>query len=366
MICLLALLLAGVLILTIVLFAISPGKPRPFLDEYGKVLKDSISEKIHVTINGAEQGMFIKGRNIANPVLLFLHGGPGMPEYFLTEKYPTGLEDSFTVCYWEQRGTGISYTSGMSGESITSEQLIADTIGVTNYLRERFGQEKVYLMAHSWGTFIGIQAAAQAPELYNAYIGMAQISNMLESEKLCYTYMLGQYTASGNTQMVNKLKKYPVLDSTSAIRSFFISLLRDQTMHALGIGTMHTMKSVVTGICLPIFECRAYTLAEKINIWRAKAFLRSETVLLDELFSTDLSIKVPELQIPVYFTSGQYDYTVSYDLTRQYFITLQAPVKGFYTFEQSAHTPLFEEPDKFMTIIKEDVMNSSAGLADAD
>jgi pimeloyl-ACP methyl ester carboxylesterase len=361
---LLAVLLAGILILTAVLFIISPGKPTPFLDSDGSIAKNSISEKIRVDINGAEQGMFIRGRDIANPVILFVHGGPGMPEYFLAEKYKSVLEDSFTVCYWEQRGGGLSYTKGMSGDSITTAQLVDDTLAVTDYLRDRFGQDKIYLLAHSWGTFIGIRAAEKAPELFSAYIGMAQVVNTAESEKQAYQYMMAQYEAAGDTKMLNKLKAYPILDSDAVMIPYFKSMLRDQTMHALGIGTMRDMKSVVTGIFLPVFGCRAYTLGEKVTVWRAKAFLRSDTVLLDELFSTDMSVEVPKLEVPVYFFTGSHDYTVSSDLTRQYFETLQAPEKGLYIFENSAHTPMFEEPEKFVQIMREDVLEKSFGLAD--
>lgn len=170
-----------------VLLACSPGKPEPYLDENGKPLPGSISEKIFVNINGVQQGMIIKSKNIRNPVLLYVHGG--MPDYFLTQKYPTGLEDHFTVVWWEQRGSGLSF-SPEATNAITSQQLISDTLEVTNYLCNRFGKEKIYLMGHSGGTFIGIQAAARAPELYHAYIGIAQMSNQLESERLAYDYML--------------------------------------------------------------------------------------------------------------------------------------------------------------------------------
>ena len=147
----LSILLACALIMVAVLLISSPGKPEPFLDEDRKPLAGSIAEKIHVNINGVPQGMFIRGRNKANPVLLFLHGGPAMPEYTFARKYPTGLEDNFTVCYWEQRGAGLSYSSSIPPETMTIEQLISDTLAVTNYLRKRFAQDKIYLMAHSGG-----------------------------------------------------------------------------------------------------------------------------------------------------------------------------------------------------------------------
>ena len=189
-------LLACILILVGVLQLWSPGKPTPFVDENGNPLAGSISEKVFVNINGVEQGMFIKSKDATHPVLLYLHGG--MPDYFLTQKYPTGLEDYFTVVWWEQRGSGISYSANIPPETMTLEQMISDTLEVTNYLRHRFGQEKIYLMGHSGGTFIGIQAAARAPELYYAYIGVAQMSYQLKSEKLAYEYMLQQFKENGN------------------------------------------------------------------------------------------------------------------------------------------------------------------------
>ncbi len=150
--------LTCVFILVAALLLMSPGKPYPILDANGRPLAGSISEKIWVNINGVEQGMFIKSKDATNPVLLYLHGG--MPEYWLTQRYPTGLEDDFTVIWWEQRGLGLSYRPGIPSESITVEQMVSDTLAVTNYLRHRFGKEKIYLMAHSGGSFIGIQAAA--------------------------------------------------------------------------------------------------------------------------------------------------------------------------------------------------------------
>ena len=176
-----------------VLLRWSPGKPRPFLDDRGRTVPHSISEKLRIDINGVKQGMFIKGKDARNPVLLFLHGGPGMPEYFLDRTYPAGLYDDFTVCWWEQRGAGLSFGAGILPESLTVDQLIADAIAVADYLRERFGQDKVYLLGHSWGSFLGIQVAARAPERFHAYIGMGQVAYQLESERLAYEYELEQF-----------------------------------------------------------------------------------------------------------------------------------------------------------------------------
>ena len=335
-----------------------PGKPAPFVDEKGAVLPNSISEKITVDINGVKQGMIIRGKDLNNPVLLYVHGG--MPDTFLNQRYPTSIEDSFTVVWWEMRGAGLSYDPGATHESLTSEQMVSDTLAVTNYLRQRFGKEKIYLLGHSGGTFIAIQAAAKAPELYHAYIGMAQMSDQYKSEQLAYDYMLREFKRNGNTRMVRKLEAAPV--TADGIPESYLAL-RDVAMHSLGIGTMHNMRSVERDLFLESFQYRGYTLKEKVNFWRAK-FSSGVSSLWRENITTDLSQAVPALNIPVYFLEGIHDYTCSYTEAKAYFEKLNAPVKGFYTFDRSAHSPLFEEPEKTLQILREDVLNGTNQLAD--
>ena len=348
-----------ILILIMVLWIYSPGKPKPFLDANGKLLVNSISEKIFVNINGVKQGMFIKGKDMSKPVLLYVHGG--MPDYFLTQKYPTGFDEYFIVIWWEQRGAGMSYHKDIVPDSITSEQYVSDVIAMTNYLRQRFGREKIYLMGHSGGTFIGIQAAAKAPQLYNAYIGVAQSSNQLKSEKLAYDYMLKCFKEKGNKKMVKNLQAAPV-SMTAAIPKGYLAL-RDGAMHSLGIGTMHNMHSVTTGIFLPSMLFREYTLREKFNLWRAKAN-SGVSIIWNKMLSTDLSKAILKLDVPAYFFHGIYDYTCSYTEAKSYFEQLKAPVKGFYTFQKSAHSPMFEEPEKLQRILSEDVLLGATGMAD--
>ena len=121
MLIMLSILLASIPILVGILLLLSRGKPKPFVDENRHPLAGSISEKVFININGVEQGMFIKSKDDKHPVLLYLHGG--MPDYFLTQRYPTGLEDAFTVVWWEQRGSGLSYSPDIPLETMTIEQL---------------------------------------------------------------------------------------------------------------------------------------------------------------------------------------------------------------------------------------------------
>jgi pimeloyl-ACP methyl ester carboxylesterase len=275
-------------------------------------------------------------------------------------QHPTGMDEDFLVVWWEQRGSGISYAADIPPETLTMEQLIADAITVTDYLRDRFHQDRIYLMSHSGGSFIGIQVAALAPERYHAYIGVGQMSNQRESERLAYDYMLDAYRARGNTEMVAQLESAPVTsDGTPAA---YVAI-RDKAMHELGIGTMHDMRSLLFGLVVPSFEFREYTLREKINLWRGKS--RSGiSVVWDTMVATDMRTVVPTLAIPVYFLGGRWDYTCSTRLARTYFDVLQAPVKGFYTFDHSAHSPMFEEPARLGAILRGDVLTGGTQLAD--
>lgn len=353
-------LFAAIFVLVGILLFVSPGTAKPFLDGSGRPLAGSISEKISITIGGVEQGMFIKGEDARNPVLLYLHGG--MPDYFLTERYPTGLEKDFTVVWWEQRGSGLSYSADIPPASVNPEQLVSDTLELTTYLRQRFGQEKIYLMGHSGGTFIGIQAAARTPELYHAYLGVAQMSNQLESERRAHAYMLQRFRDDGNTRMARRLEDAPVGEAVPLPRPYL--RVRDVAMHGLGIGTTHDMRSIVTGLLLRSLLNREYTLSEKIAMWRGKIFSGSR--LWNIQLSTDLTTKVGKLEIPAYFFHGVHDYTVSYPLAKSYFERLEAPVKGFYTFGQSAHSPLFEEPNRMREIVRADVLTGLKTLADPE
>lgn len=342
------------------------GTMKPLKDAQGIPIKDSISEKIFIEINGTRLGMFIRSTNKDNPVLLFMHGGPGMPEYFLEEKYPTGLDSIFTVCWLEQRGAGLSYYPGMPAEEITVDQLVLDGIAVSTYLCNRFGKEKIYLMGHSWGSLIGIKMAGKAPGLYNAYIGIAQISDQYQSEVLAFDYMMDAYHRDGNARMAEKLEVYSPYTAPEKFDQYFGSGLRDASMHELGVGTMHAMHSVFSGIFIPVMTSKAYTLKEKVNVWKAKSFLSKSTSLRKEMFDSKLPGQISVLEIPTYFFSGAYDYTVSSQMSRQFLAGITAPVKGFYTFGNSAHSPLFEEREKFIHIMAKDVLFGQTTLSDRD
>jgi pimeloyl-ACP methyl ester carboxylesterase len=175
------------------------GAPRPFVAADGRRRPGSIAEKVSVPINGVQQGMVMRGEDATKPALLWVHGGPEMPDYVLTQQYPPRVEDLLTVAWWDQRGAALSYHRDVPPESMTIEQFIDDTLAVTDYLRARVTQDTIYLLGPSWGSFLALQAAARAPERYRAYLAMAQTVHQLESEKVVYDYMLEAYRRDAAT-----------------------------------------------------------------------------------------------------------------------------------------------------------------------
>lgn len=322
-------------------------------------MKNQIEEKIFIEVNGTRQGMFLQSADAQNPVLLVLHGGPGSPEIAFTQDYPTGLEKLFTVCWWEQRGSGISYSRRLPKDTLTLEQMISDAIAVTDYLRQRFGKEKVYVLGHSWGSVLGILTAQKSPERFHAYIGTGQVVCQMESERMAYTFMLDKFRAAGNKKMVQRLEKFP-FDKGGEI-SFPYLAVRSEGMAKLGIGVFHNTTSMTDCIKI-ILHYKGYTWKEKIQ------YILGGSLAIKYLWGTvlesDFEKQVPQLQIPIYVLQGKYDYQVSYQLAKKYMQSMKAPVKGFYTFENSAHSPCFEEPEKTCRILCEDVLQNKSDLAD--
>lgn len=346
---------------TVWLLTVSPGRLAPLSDAAGNIIPGSISERVTVEIGGIPQGMFIQSADPANPVLLFLHGGPGMVEFFMEQEHPTGLAQHFTMVWWERRGAGMSFSADIPPETMTLDRMIADTIEVADYLRTRFGQDRIILLGHSWGAYLGIQVAAAAPDRFLAYVGMGQIAHQLKSEVMAHAHLLDLHRARGDTHMVRRLESAPV--SMQDGKSDAWLRLRDRAMHGAGVGHVREMNSVINGIFLPMWRVRAYTLPEKINIWRGK--LWSRPFFWNDLIRDDLTARLTTFGLPIYVFAGRHDYTTNTELSRAYFDAIEAPVKDFYLFDNSAHRPLFEEPERAMQSLLNDVLGRTNALAGA-
>ncbi|MCL2442486.1 MAG: alpha/beta hydrolase [Treponema sp.] len=339
-------LLTGLIILAVN----SPGKLKPLKDKEGNVIINSLAEKQFIEIGGIQQGFFLRSENPENPVILFLHGGPGSPELtlFYHNEKPERLEKYFTVCYWDQRGAGMSFSNSIEPNTMTLEQFIEDTRQITEYLKNRFNQEKIYLMGHSWGSILGIKTIEKYPENYLAYIGIGQVTNQLESEILAYDYMLQYAIDINDKSAIKKLNKFD-RNASDFPAMEYINNVRTPLMNKYGIGMKHENFSMA-GMIKDFFFFKGYTLSEKIKYVQGMMF--SLTHLWDNVASVNLFESSISFQVPVYIIHGKYDYQVSYTLAKEYLEIIEAPEKAFFSFDKSAHSPNIEEPEKFVQTVR--------------
>ncbi len=181
---------------------------------------------------------------------------------------------------------------------------------------------------------------------------MSQIVNSRESESQAFYYMKGQYEKAGNFKMIKQFEKYDISNSEKDYADYCKSSLRDKAMHELGVGTTRNMHSVISGIFLPSLKCKTYTQKERINLWKGKIASAKYPANKDAHFF-NAKESVPKIDIPIYFITGEYDYTCSALLQKEYFEFIDAPQKKMYIFENSAHSPIYEEHDKAKQVLSE-------------
>jgi pimeloyl-ACP methyl ester carboxylesterase len=327
----------------------NPGKPRPFLDQNGKIVPGSISVIITENINGLKQRMIIRGRDTTKPVLLYLHGGPGDPEFPFVQKFNPEIEDMFVVCYWDQRGAGLSFSKNIPSETMTLSQFVDDAGKVSEYLIQKFKRKKIYLLGHSWGTMLGAFTANKFPEYYYAFIAVGQVGDQKRAEKISYDFVLSRSREEKDKKAIKKLEKIgppPYSDPAEAIDKMLA-----ERKYVIRYGGAVKKGNFYPAAVKPILFCKEYTLIEKINYLKGMKFTRK--YLWDTIMKTNLFQAIPSQKIPVYIMQGTSDYETSFVIAKEYFDSLQAPVKSFYPFENSAHSPIFEEPKKFNVILQE-------------
>jgi len=161
---------------TVGLFYMGRARTPQFRDSLRRVRPNSIASLEQVSLGDLKQFILIRGRNRTHPLLLFLHGGPGMPAMYLAHRFQKRLEDHFVVVHWDRRGAGKSYNKDIPLETMNVEQMIADTCELIRYLKRCFDQEKIYLVGHSWGTYLGMLVVHRHPELFYAYVGIGQLT----------------------------------------------------------------------------------------------------------------------------------------------------------------------------------------------
>lgn len=165
----------------------------PITGPDGRPLPGSIASLETPSLGGVRQSVLLRGRDTANPVLLFLHGGPGTSELGILRAHNLpALEARYTVAVWDQRGAGKSFAAREPRAGMTVEQLLEDTLELSELLGRRFGGRRIFLAGHSWGSLLGVLAVARRPELFHAWIGVGQVAHMLEGERASYDWTLAR------------------------------------------------------------------------------------------------------------------------------------------------------------------------------
>lgn len=286
---------------------------------------NSIASLRMVSINGDQQSVLIRGHNSNAPILLFLHGGPGMPAMFMAHDFQRELEKHFVVVHWDQRGAGKSYRDDVSADELSISALLSDANSVIDYLRDLLQQDKVWLVGHSHGSYLGILYASEYPEKVAAFIGTGQVTHFEREVEVQDAYLRTQLTALG-------------LAADTKISSSNREELLFQTGSEI-YGETSFLPLIYSGL-----KATEYSLFDIANVAKGSSF-SSANMTYDR--SRNLIQDYRDLSVPVAMIMGAHDMTTPTSLAREYFELINAPQKLWFEFDESAHFPHWEQFELF-------------------
>jgi pimeloyl-ACP methyl ester carboxylesterase len=326
------------------------AKPDPYTppikDDDGNVVPGSISSIETVMLGGVAQTITIRGVDRTKPVLLHLHGGPGMPSspWATWNGYYADLEADFVLVHWDQRGAGKSYSQDLTADDMHVMNFVSDTLQLTDVLRERFNQDQIFLWGHSWGSGLGFETLRLNSEPYHAFFASAVRPEWNASQMLGYEHVLQLARQAADTEAIEALTAIQPFDATNPEHLNVKGQIQSQYL----VGNFHTdgleqawLDYATKG------RSPEYPRSTVRNTMAGLAFSK-ETIgqeIIDSGYNHARDF--PVSKIPVFFFAGRYDYVTPGELAEDYFEMLEAPAKSFIWFENSAHDVQYDEPDKF-------------------
>lgn len=292
-----------------------------------------------IDINGVSQYISIRSEKSNGPLLLYLHGGPGDAALPLLLKYNRPLEQHFTVVIWEQRGAGKSYYPFKEADGITIDIFLADLFTLTKWLLQRFAQEKLYLVGHSWGSVLGLRFIQEHPQLIKAYIGCGQVVNMKKSCQEAYQFAC----THADEKTAERLKQ---IDCTYTGDNWLSDLLFVTKQVVKHKGSLYG-KTSYSSLILPFLCSWYYSPLDLLR--RQRGALQSIRFLWQELMQVDFTGCI-RYDVPVLFAEGRHDNHVSSILAHAYYETIETE-KQFIWFEKSCHFPQWSEAEKFHQLL---------------
>jgi pimeloyl-ACP methyl ester carboxylesterase len=343
------LLMLGVVAAALVALFVIPGS-TPGIDP--RVHPNRLAALEQVPVNETRQWVLIRSEDVTNPVVLFVHGGPGTSQLTLMRHNSRPLERFFTVVNWDQRRAGKSFAAGGDRTRMNMGQFVDDIVALSSYLAKRFHKDRILLVGHSWGSAIGMLAAAKRPDLFAAYVGIGQVSRVAEGERISYDWTLEQARNAADASSIEKLTEIGPPPYTGDWRAKFVTERRLLGKYG---GEYRGSRHGAFGVVLKnLVFSREYTMVDRINFFRG--IFQSLDALFPELSRTNLFVEVPEVKMPVYFCLGRHDYEVPSAPSAKYFEALKAPRKQLVWFENSSHMPNTEERDKFNQFMVDTVL----------
>lgn len=282
-----------------------------------------------VQLGGVPQSVLIRGADRHRTILLFLHGGPGMPVMFLGQAFQRPLEKDFVVVHWDRRGAGKSFDAGQ-GWTPSVRANLNDLNELAQKLHHEFPGNRLILVGHSWGTYLGMLAARERPDLYDAYVGTGQLSadddrNAIERAK----FFRAEAVRRGDKTMLARLARGEKPGEDDLFK-----------YDAELVGAHSFLPILWLGLTAP-----EYRLGDVLNV--PKGAQRLDKEMRYDVIDGPLDQNVLQLPIPVFFLIGRHDWNTPSTLAAAYLNRLCAPAKGLIWFERSAHFPFLEEPEKF-------------------
>ena len=334
----LALVIGLLAVAAVFLLGVSASTP-PHRDASGNVVPGSIAVLEKVELGGLEQWITIRGVDVTNPVLLWLHGGPGSPQMPLAHHLDARLEQAFVVVHWDQRGAGKSNPGDFDESSMRLERYVDDALELIAYLRGRLGHERIVLLGHSWGTQLGIELVAAHPELFDAYIGVSQVVDHDRATVIARDWL---HSTIDPVKPPDDLRTLEAIEIPARRHSEYRVLA--QLVDAYG-GNFDVPITRLAGI---VARAPEYVVGDYLRLLRGMN--RGGGPMHDGGIMTnpDVISTIPTLEVPATFFSGAGDYNTPLALVQAYTEVLDAPHVELVVFERAAHLPFLAEPERFV------------------
>ena len=314
-------------------------------------MKAKIDEKLFVELGGVRQRIHIRSLDETKPVLLFLHGGPGVCNRHSILHDHEDLMDSFTLVGWDQRGTGGSYY-GVPEESLTVDRVVEDARELVEWLCKRFEKDKIFIIGGSWGSELGTYLANRHPEHLAAFVGFGQVVDIAENERISYEFTLEEARKAGCAEDVAALEKVgpPVMGCYKGGHDGMM-VQRNILMKYGGYSKDAKKRSYASAMVWPILRSGEYSLRDLYGL--IKGYKRVLVAMWEEVGRTNFKRDCTKFEIPVYIFDGVLDNNTPAVLVQDWYDMIEAPDKCLIWFENSGHNPMGDEGDRFKKLLRE-------------